>query len=1672
MQLLNENDTVHYYNQYIIEWFSRNKNKPVSEAFVLRQKYLYLLDQLQLFFTDQEKDYWYSQILLENERELLTSIPYFARRLKDIALYYLNLRKKIKGVKKQFNNIGTSTGIEQEIYSHIIEAFSSASAELTPDIGIFVPKLSALQRNLAVQIQELYDDKQYFDVSPTKPITDYYDLTHSATAEFLATKGITLSSSHWLFESFSVAPSSSFETLFNNLTGRIFETADTALYNSIIQKYVGQNKNVVTVPQTTEESASYSVDINQGNNFFYYPYGTNSTTFNIEQQISPVALSSIDFSQFAIDTTSPTAGDSLENSDVIYVKHGKEVRGAWLKYQQYEDSKQTVKAAIRKDGKTTFVFPFPGYGLSSVDFSWTGFGLETTAEYDFLPREIKAIVNEAYFTTELPADTCDPVYLNNTTLATNGALPGTYPFESDQIFVRTNRAENTSTPLGSPVGAWLYRFNKTSIAISPNEDNVFIWPYGLIDQGADIGVYKYLDFDQVCAPQSIQEISNHSFIASTSFETADKIYKLNSYTGDEQTALECAWLSGTEVRNSRFAYVQQDGFNSLFTHEDVVKFVWSGPTTKISDVFSQVRHQEDCPFVTKADKLTESDWEQCSCRQVYHSPFGHPYDKFEKGYNFADCIALVPRSDVDTFDFSSWIDNQGNTIFNSISSFAWFKTNSKIGWGDGSWVSNNLVENPFELENGKCYFFKRAANRLNPDLGMPSYIVNYNYNTKNTKWMLAKKEPSGDWIQTYDIPSSMTLNPGDFFKIERRAEFISYSLSSTEVRNESFNQEISLWSNFTNIPYFCGEEQSTLISWPIIDDPVQLIEDPQSPKVSFQNIESIYGWTITRLEGVDDKWLEPSYTILGQETVTFAPPTTGTFCISVTATTFGSSLSTITSTPSTSAADLKRALDADIENSAEVIEISGGVQIRFNPGIPGAGPVIVVPNENTYIPCISAFTPYSIETARNLFFTAAGGFVIEENLKGWDYTLGNYDGVSLGAKPYWAFLDVEKDLMTRQKGVYSWGYPNEYVDEYLPNNNPIISPISLEYGNVLEFQRLGYTFTWEQPITYKQYLNKTQWCILSADYSKFSNLSGLYFSKRKIDPIVTPTNTPSDILLSNLINASPVEIYYNALRPFTWSISAVLPRVTSQEKVNLFAVPYFISETPWETSQNRFFPTVASLPTLEETYTVEDVGGYFLPHNLGASLFLNKEYDVTLSKEITSGSYIVEDTTRTVGGRGRSKQDQPTIYDWSENNQWLKEAITTGDLAGATKRNLTKSLQTFVPYQVNNENSNIGIITLDNKVSPWGGYQDSEWIDLENEPKGYTGIRNVKAWGETELVKQVEKAIDAWSSDIYGNQYGVFKDTENISIADRKNVSGQLWVRTNTQKIEPAYSVLTEVFSPLNVPMLSSIYQQVTGTGIKEFECYLDTFFIKTQDSILFTKIGYDYTDKLITSSFDNTQYIYTNSNFRFEKNWFFSKEKKIVSLFTNITGTKFYPELWQFDLSQRTYNKIYPVGEVSKNELLTTLKNVNASEIKDSSLYYNKSYNQFLITYTGVDLNGSLFMLDTTVLYQDEVLLGRANYYIDLYDNSALNEPPLVNNTIATQINKITPDVTFTLYLSTINYPTSCNVLNTTAVKAITATNNVVTFVGKLPIGVHHVNYALNNTVGSTTYCLTLSAL
>lgn len=1603
-----ETHAKYHYGQYILKWFQENKSKDTSKVFVLKQKYFYLLDQLQLFFTTEEKTEWYNKINLMDEKELLLAIPYFAKKLKTIALYYLNLRKRLKNTKLQYNMTGTAFGLEQQISNLLLQNFTNDNKELDPSLYSHVSTLSSLGQTLVVQVEELYDDTDYMDKSPAISPSNYYNIFHVATEKYFNTKGISLSSGDWIFNSLTLDPNTNAETFVAQLTGNLLEATDGDLFTSCIEKYLAENKKLLSYVPESETLEEKEISIQSGSNQFYYP-GTNiDPSISFENIIDPVEMSSLTLK-------GATGGTSLETADTIFVKNGQDIKAAWLRYEQHKKEDKILLANLKQNDVTSFIFPYPGYGLSGEDFSWSGSEFQSTIGYNFLSNTFKQAVNEAYWNQALDIDSCEPIYINNSSLVESGATSNKNPKFADELTLKSFREGNPSLPLVDGESAWLYKFDQAVYPISINSSSKFLWPYQLISSEKDsYGSHlESFNFENVCTPIHIKDLVTPYSIGSDNISTADVIYKFSNYSNE--VATECCWLSSTNTKTSKYKTFNQRGFSATFAN-DAIRFVWTGPTQTLDNVFSSIDHSADCPFVTNVPPLSSFEPDKCTCKQVYYSPFGHPGTTFQANNQLADFIA-VDTGTVEAFDIGSWRDTAGKPFAES-QYVAWYKTNSKIGWGDGSWVNNsNSSQSPFQLETGKSYFYKRANFRTG-NSSMPSYIVNYNFNLPpsfSSKWIGAKLQED-EWVST-GLDSNMVLYPGDFIQYKRAGQTTSYYVSSEQVEDQSKNVN-SIWSTFDYVVSGTAQD-TTYILWPTDEKPMGGGTLSQYPSTSFFDLSAIYWWKIvhTQYPSLSTIIYSPKNeqnTYNNKTIFSFTPPATGTYSITVSAA-----------------------------------------------GKTGNGFLF------TQIPQLTVVPQYYEQELLVPIQHSSAGFLLEQPLYGWNYNINKADSSASGAKPYWAQKYSDKSNATKFKGIQSWGYPNEYIDGYLPDHAPKISPVNISYGSIVHYNRVGYTFNWQQPIEFKTFTATSTWCKLNHSIDSFSNLGALYNSKNSINLTVYPTTEPSDIILTNILNGFPVEVFYNALNSFTWMLSVKKNDAAISENIPQML---FESPKPWTTISNRFYPTVATVPTLEKVYSEKDKGGYFLPQHMGASLFINKDFNTFLKNQTTKDE-LVEDLNIHIGGGGRTKFAQSTVYDWTENNQWMKEPSTAGFLAGGVKTELTKTLQTFVPYEESSEEVTLGLVTPRSRMSPWGGTTGEQWTDIANEPKGFTGVRNISAWVEDQVLKTNEKSVERWFSDIYGNQYGLVKNLNGIAVSDQKNVLGELWVRTNDQKVIPGSKFLINVYDKFkHKPFYSNLF----GENIKTIECFLDTLIIETVSALILLPLEYDYETSVVTTSYDNAILVENLSAFKkYEGSWVFPKTKSITLLFTerDIFSNNFVPVLYSLSLDTRKFSKIFPNKPDDLNDVANGIANINFGQIEQAVFSYNSIRQTYLITYLGKQTNNAPLVIDFKIEQQENLKITSIDRYIpNIITTGPTPTLPSVNLSQYGNITQLA-STSFSVQIIATGNPTSWNLLGG-APSGISLSNSGLLH-GSIPTsGTYFINYQITNSVGTVTYPLTLTIL
>jgi len=1635
------------YNTYLTEWYADKQKETIDYDAQLRLTYLGLLKQLQLFFNSKDVEDWYNNIDFNSEKELLIAIPYFARKLKSIAIYYLQLREEVKKSKIKYNQIGSNKGLIQDLQEQLLLGFTKkrpGDITLPQSIWSNVPDLSSVKDTISITIEELYDDHHYSDQSTSLPASAYYNLEDVNLEAYLNSKNIPLTETEWIYKQGNTIVT--IEDIVNNLT----------LTKDIFTKYIGEQKFTDLQSSTTSLLSTpvtiYDVLINEGNNFFYWPYGSYKPDISTTTRLEAVPLTSAKIEFLG------TGGTDIVNSDTIFVKTVRGVEGAWLRFKQYEETPEQMSVYVEGNKQVTFKYPFPGFGLSADDIDWTGPSLLYTSEYQYLESKLKELVNQAYWNLDISLSGADSIQINDTTLIEVGAYPSEKYSTADKIRIRpTSPSYTDPAAYGDTQEAWLYKMVKSDIPIG-SENNLIVWPYQRISNTEPFPSYLPKDITTVCEPVGIQDLNIPFATSSNSITASDVIYKLAKYTDAETDATECAWLSGQTYTYGKYTGTSQSGLNAIFRTGEYIHFIWEGEDlTDANNVFKTLRHQPDCTFVRTASSYKE--FSLCNCKATLFTPFGHPSAEFTDNNSLADFI--IEQVNDEFVDLTTWTDFNGTT-YTSSSAFAFYKTNNSIGWGDGSWYSGvPSVSNRFFLRQGHSYIYRRASdNTLEQPDTFPFFVARYPYNRKSL-WVNAIKDNEGNWNSS-DTSSTMVLRPGDviLYKKAPTATYSAVSSVDTGTTEITATNQGSIWATYDYLTIDKDVNrlpQTTTVSYPNVFYPYGAKTQPeyaetyaQYPDVNYGNIVTA-SWKLIDPEGTE-------YDFYNTFSFNFVALTLGNYTVLLTAITA-----------------------AQVSPTQVYTSTTSGFYI-FS-GIPQISAVEL--NLPTTQITISSYTQ------------ELPGFVINTPLFGWNYNTGRPNSNANGVKPYWALGN------TTYKDVISWGASFRVVDDYNVITQPLFSDLVISTGNLVEYDRKYISsFTWIQPINYKIEVNENIWSTIQIVTTATSNLEPLLYNLTN-QSISIPTTDISPITLTNVVDNQPVEVYYKSINPFVWSISATSVVATSEfgtADLALIVDPL----RPWNNLTNRYFPAYAIFPALDKLYSATDKGGYFIPNNLGISTYLNKDFTSQLSVSSSVLSSYFEDGTKRAGGRGFTKQDQLTPYTIVEdNNTWLKEPVTSGPIAGNLKKQVTKKYQKFIPYQSvyeTNPKTQLGLVLPTSRQTPWGGNEDSTWTDEANKPQNFSGVVNVSAWSDTQILKQTGKVLDNWVTDIFGNQYGLYKDVNNMSPYERRFIPGEIWVRKNTQFVSPGKEALSAVFDTYTA---LNLYNQLTGVGVTKIDMFFDTLYVETTSAIILEDLDYNFDTGNISSITDNARFIslavpvsanlireiqdggdVTNYNIftidgsfivaisgeelvqiastDFAKpgdTWFLPEEKVvIISTCYQLSSLGLYPELYKLDLVTRDFQKIFP-----NNQDITTLRAVLSSytTFDPPVLSYDKTKNEFLLTL----LAGNTDIIEFIVLNIPDSPLKNITVYTSTNENIKI--PPSVTSSLSLTA---TTSVTFNYTVSASNSPTSYTVTDSTTYPWISANNSGIFTGTPTASGNFYVPFAITNSVGPTYYSLNIT--
>lgn len=713
------------YAKYLISWY---KNKSQEFSFnqnTVKDNYIQLIKDLSFLFGQAEQDLFLNNIDYSNEEELVLTIPFFAKKLKEISKVLVTKREAVKRAKLKYNLIGSPKGLETLLYEYLLKGFTKREGSITqvPSLPIqnIFPELSAIQDNFYIEIEELHDPTTYHDSDPSVNIDEYVNLSDVLNAPPFDDPSLTedqitaLLATRFLPKAFGSPLSEILQKYLlevpNLSTTELFNSSTQILNNEIIatQKYLAETVyglTAIRLRELNEADEVLQLNFTEGNNWFYWPSGNqviNSTVFN--NYYEPIYINSSNFV-----ASSATGGTDITNADLIFTDKNGLVEGAWLKGQTQD--KVTAKFKIKLQAAQTkeFLFPFVGFNLTTKGFAWNGYAYndDYILQFSLLPPSQQQELLTRYYTGTLPSSASDPIYLNQTKLR-EIAYAQNFSDEADFITKqpKPEKIENiyNDALLEPTEQAFLYKFQTTDLPIQSG-NTTLLWPINVVSEN---NIPLTLT-DKDCLPVRLIEMNPAQTmtgaIGGETFDSADIIYKLDSRTGEP---IEAAWLRSGSInfldilKDSKPIYnisaiecalpiegPVQSSLSFKVRAGEKVSFIWMGPDTFADEVFKFYKHNKDCPygrtspynyysnqdFTNPLPIMNPSPWESCNCRSTKYSPIGHEGSKFTDYNGVADYLYADPQGLGANFTINTWKDTRGFTVYNSPQ-FSYFKLNQQ-----------------------------------------------------------------------------------------------------------------------------------------------------------------------------------------------------------------------------------------------------------------------------------------------------------------------------------------------------------------------------------------------------------------------------------------------------------------------------------------------------------------------------------------------------------------------------------------------------------------------------------------------------------------------------------------------------------------------------------------------------------------------------------------------------------------------------------------------------------------------------------------------------------------------------------------------------------------------------------------------------------------------------------
>ena len=1405
------------YNGYLREWYSRSKNLNLTKTSNIKEEYINLLKELTYFFSEEERDLFLKDIDFANDTEIIYAIPYFVQKLKEVALSLSKKRDYIKNNRKKFDSVGSSSSLEDILYEYMLrsQTKSSNSTQIAiSSLGAVFPELSAVKDNFIVEIEEVYDDSTYSSVTPLS--ADLLNIIprigqnplFTAFAEFLSEDIATLPLSS--FANYTDAPNiysvidGNSKYIGNTIYG-LTATKAQDLPTATVFYDMGPGNNWFYWPSGEVFTETDNIQNT------YEPILLQDSAFTTAE--STGGASYLDSDLFFAETKTGIEGAWLRGStassisgELVMTSQPGILRSFIYPVPGYDLSTTYTYLGRKLDDENLYTYNLLDPALKS----------EITKQYFNKPLEATNVQSVLINKTAL-------VYSGATagTTSLHGDVilkrpPGPYNLPETPIGSFADESNLTES-------AFLYKLTSTELPIDQST-NYIDWPILSVqdedyEQVAEITPDTCND-----VRLGYVDVSNYMIgaVAGETTDTADIIYKLTRKGGSniEAAWLHGGSVKDLATYNSYSIPVYdrpaencvdvpagpiQSNLSMVCDADQKVSFVWCDIDTYADEVFKYIEHAADCPYLQSTHNYlkntSSADWQQCACKAVHYSPIGHVGESYNDYTGGADCLFADPQGLGKNFTFTAWRDTR-NFNYKNSPQFAFFKkedtgTDVNIGWGPGYWQTSNGSR--MILKTGRRYTYMRSSLK-NTSTSLPALVARYPY-----KKIISSVQSD----TTLDVILAVDVSGSEFYSIEKTKKLCQRIVNYINTSKGSQVGVVIFSGSAVIASYLTSDKQILLQTIDLIS--VQSIRNSTNLNaglaISHKLLTNTLGINVnsTSLVGICSNLGVSIQTPFSQIRSTNIPNSDSKKII-------------ILFSDGTETVDVGKALTTAkvLKNDTKIIAVDIGPNSSFNKNMElfASSTRDYVNFEESLLQSdsdnqLDIITSYIISRLYgnismqpvwkkaifvNSLLTATDDvsdmvlrpgdhikyehqssisygstssttapFIISIPLYGWNYDLKKYDGKALGAKPYWGKVYNQVDVLNNfTKSSREMGGHVRYFKDYIPVSHPEVSNLLFENNNYIEYRNNGCdVFVWREAVTFTTSTTKKEWLKLKSCVQS-ANLREL-FNSTSLDKIFEQTEEPSTIALTTYSDYTPSYYCYYARNAFSTSQNLILQNSTNtyvQIQTGV-AIP---AAAPHLNLTNTHYASIYSQVNTKNLMVKDDVGGYLLPSKIGVPYYLGRgftnEIDPVKIQE-HQGELLYLDPTVYTSNRGLTKEEQYSPFKTVDiDNTWVKESYNSEKKAGVIINSAT--YQKFVPYQSNYETYKYNVYGLsrqDDVFEFWSGPNNSTWNDEETYPTNYKK-EIYKLDERTKSLLVTDKTLCVWQTDLDGNNYGIYKNTQ------------------------------------------------------------------------------------------------------------------------------------------------------------------------------------------------------------------------------------------------------------------------------------------------------------------------